>query len=186
MVADAEITKQKHYREMKLFNQIKDDFNAELKRQRLISKDALIKEVIKIQNAEQIIKNEQLIFIGFEFDKPIYKELIELLGQCNHIERCIQNEDSANINYHQFNNVEDELNHISQWVKKLIDGGAKKILIITPALAEFQSTLENKILRLAQTEIFNDPRLESITTSTLRRPLTNEPSIRFKIGRAHV
>ncbi|MEK9777451.1 MAG: PD-(D/E)XK nuclease family protein [Methylophilaceae bacterium] len=179
MVTDAEITKQKHYREIKLFNQIRDDFNAELKRQRLISKDALIKEVIKIQNAGQPIKNERLIFIGFEFDKPIYKELIQLLGKCNHIERCIQNEDSANINYHQFNNVEDELNHISQWVKKLIDGGAKKILIITPALAEFQSTLENKILRLAQTEIFHDPRLESITTSTLRRPLTNEPSIRF-------
>jgi len=179
MVTDAEITKQKHYREMKLFNQIKDDFNAELKRQKLISKDALIKEVIKIQNAEQTIKNEQLIFIGFEFDKPIYKELIELLGQCNHIERCIQNEDNANINYHQFNNVEDEFNHISQWVKKLIDEGAKKILIITPALAEFQSTLENKILRLTQTEIFHNPRLESITASTLRRPLANEPSIRF-------
>jgi len=179
-VTDSEISKHKHYREMRLFNQIRDDFKAELKRQKLISKDQLIKEVINIQDTEQLIKNEQLIFLGFEFEKPIYRELIELLSQQNLVDRQHERKsrDDRN-NYHQFFNIEDEINYISQWVKKLIDEGAKKILIITPALAEFQSTLENKILRLVQAEIFHEPRLESVTASTLRRPLTNEPSIRF-------
>jgi hypothetical protein len=75
-----------------------------------------------------------------------------------------------------------EIMGVINWVKQKIDEGAKKLLIISPALSNIQINLQNKINREIDPDIFKNVGKESIYDSDLQRPLTNEPIVSAGLG----
>ena len=93
-----------------------------------------------------------------------------------------ENKLKAAIDKNGYQDYDHEISAIISWVKEKLSKKQTKLLIMSPALDKFQIKLQNEIDRNIQPIIFQEMRSESITNSSLKRPLSAEPIIRAALN----
>lgn len=168
------------YREVRSFYEWREIFIARCKKKNIITRYSFISLFIKHQKKYKIIKNQNLYLAGFDLNTPLLTKLKESLIEINNIDTHDNNSNKEKLTNKErkYDNPEAEIEGVIDWIKLKKKENKQKLLIISPALNQFQITLQNKIDREIQPDIFKDFNVNSIYSSDLRRPLSSEPIIR--------
>mgnify|MGYP006076534409 FL=1 len=161
----------------------RNEFNAYCAEKKIFSRMAFIEHFIKQQIKYRIISGNDLLFVGFDNNTPLYDKLLKAFEGSNKISHYINKKNNQQtVEEISFAKPDLEIMGVINWVKQKIDEGAKKLLIISPALSNIQINLQNKINREIDPDIFKNVGKESIYDSDLQRPLTNEPIVSAGLG----
>lgn len=144
----------------------------------LITQYEFISIFIEKQKNRKIISNQNLYIIESDTVSPIYQTLLKELAKHNKlIKHEINPSKTNNLKRYEFNNAEDELKAVTEWIKKNKANKKNNLLIISPALHIFQKKLENQINIEIQPEIFSNFKQQNIYNTSFRRTLVKEPIV---------
>ena len=171
------------YKEPKYFLEWRKDFKKICIEKGLTTKYDFINIFNKLQKDKEIIKDEKILFIGLDKNKKSHQDLFNQLSLGNIVKIDLdENELKATIDKNGYQDYDHEISAIISWVKEKLSKKQTKLLIMSPALDKFQIKLQNEIDRNIQPIIFQEMRSESITNSSLKRPLSAEPIIRAALN----
>ncbi|MDB4040719.1 PD-(D/E)XK nuclease family protein [Methylophilaceae bacterium] len=166
--------------EEKKFNKWLNQFKSHCKQKSLISKLSFIEFFIEKQIKHNIIKNEELLLVGFDNRNPLYENLINVLNKTNSLRDFEYKEEEIKRSQKiECEDVEDEIKEIIIWIKQNLK---KRLLIISPGLSKYQIKLQNELDRQIQPDIYNEYNKKNIYNSNLQRPLSKEPIITAAIN----
>ena len=166
--------------EERKFNKWLNQFKSLCKQKSLISKLSFIEFFIEKQIEHNIIKNEELLFVGFDNRNPLYENLINVLNITNSLRDFEYKEEEIKRSQKiECEDAEDEIKEIIIWIKQNLK---KKLLIISPALNKYQIKLQNELDRQIQPDIYNEYNKKNIYNSNLQRPLSKEPIVTAAIN----
>ena len=178
-IDETELKQNITYKEPKYFLEWRQIFIKECVENNLVTKYDFINIFINLQQDKDIIKDEKILFINLDTNKKSHQKLFYQLKQGNIVTNDLDERGlNGNINYKGYQNYEHEISAVVKWIKDKLSKNQKKLLIVSPALEKFQVKLQNELDRNIQPIIFRDIRSESITNSSLKRPLSSEPIIR--------
>ena len=179
-IKNGELKKYEFSDEEKKFNKWLKQFKSHCKQKSLISKLSFIEFFIEKQIEHNIIKNEELLLVGFDNQNPLFEDLISVLNEKNNLREYEYKEKKIKrVQEIECEDVEDEIKEIILWVKHNLK---KKLLIISPALNKYQIKLQNELDRQIQPDIYNEYNKKNIYNSNLQRPLSKEPIITAAIN----
>ena len=171
------------YKEPKYFLEWRKDFKKICIEKGLTTKYDFINIFNKLQKDKEIIKDEKILFIGLDKNKKSHQDLFNQLSLGNIVKIDLdENELKATIDKNGYQDYDHEISAIISWAKEKLSKKQTKLLIMSPALDKFQIKLQNEIDRNIQPIIFQEMRSESITNSSLKRPLSAEPIIRAALN----
>lgn len=166
--------------EEKKFNKWLNQFKSHCKQKSLICKLSFIEFFIEKQIEHNIIKNEELLLVGFDNRNPLYENLINVLDKTNSLRDYeYKKEEIKRLQEIECEDAEDEIKEIILWIKQNLK---KKLLIISPALNKYQIKLQNELDRQIQPDIYNEYNKKNIYNSNLQRPLSKEPIVTAAIN----
>lgn len=178
-IDETELQQNITYKEPKYFFDWRQSFKKECVEKSLATKYDFINIFTNLLQEKEIIKDEKILFINLDTNKKSHQKLFNQLKEGNIVKNDLdENRLKGHIKHKGYQNFEHEISAVVAWIKDKLSKNQKKLLIMSPALERFQIKLQNEIDRNIQPIIFKDIQSESITNSSLKRPLSAEPIIR--------
>lgn len=178
-ITDQDLKNNLYFREAKFFHSCRQIFYEYVEENHFLTRYDLIKKFTKIIQEKDLIHDQSFLIANIDPDKRNFLRLVSALSKKNQISWLDKERKKVSPETKKYQNTKVEINAVLDWIKECRALKKYNLLIVTPALEQFQTILESKINKAIQPEVYKKIDAKNKLRTKLRRPISSEPATKF-------